>query len=300
MRVEVSPIRAGLEALVLVAAVALGSVACTVSPNAEGTTTSETTASTETVGGTTDQTSTTSEGTGWETDDTNNTSASFYAPSEDIVSVSECDPFQQDCPEGEKCVPAVEEGPGGDANECVPVTGTKTAGEACTHLGFDMPTDDCDADHLCFYVDGSEGDEGVCVPFCTGTADDPVCDEGSACLVSFVDAVCLPECDPLLQDCEDPLVCGWINTWFACVEPTGPSAGPGEACEGLLGCVPDGVCVGSSFVEGCEAPSCCAELCDLAAVDFECANPALVCVPFFEEGMAPEDYANVGLCLAPP
>jgi hypothetical protein len=98
----------------------------------------------------------------------------------------ECDPFAQDCPEGEKCVPYASTGETFNANKCVPVTGTAEPGDACTHDGDVVATDDCDAQSVCW--------NGTCAPFCDGTADDPVCSEGSWCLIGYEGSVnlCLP------------------------------------------------------------------------------------------------------------
>jgi hypothetical protein len=61
---------------------------------------------------------------------------SFYAgPSgeEETWGSPYCDPWYQDCPEGEKCVPFDEFQTGSyTANKCVPVLGDNQPGEACT------------------------------------------------------------------------------------------------------------------------------------------------------------------------
>jgi hypothetical protein len=43
--------------------------------------------------------------------------------------------FQQDCPEGEKCVAFASAGDDWDATKCVPVTGSQAADEPCSYGG---------------------------------------------------------------------------------------------------------------------------------------------------------------------
>ena len=48
----------------------------------------------------------------------------------------------------------------------------------------------------------------------------------------------------------------------------------------------------------CDGPSCCTAFCDLMLGDAQCAAlEGTVCVPFFEENMAPPGYENVGVCV---
>jgi hypothetical protein len=68
--------------------------------------------------------------------DTTASTGSFYAgPAGDFGWPSECDPFLQDCPEGEKCVSYASSGGSWDANKCVPVLGDGAAGEPCSYGG---------------------------------------------------------------------------------------------------------------------------------------------------------------------
>ena len=100
----------------------------------------------------TTETSTTGDGDGDPTA-SSDPSLSFYAGPPQPASPA-CDPYMQDCPEGEKCVPMAS--PGSDAfdeNKCVPVTGEGEPGDACAYGGVNEATDDCGPDSYCYFVD---------------------------------------------------------------------------------------------------------------------------------------------------
>ena len=282
-----------LGALVVMAMVVCGSFGCATNPEAEegNTVTTTSVSATETVGDTSTQESSESEGEGVETDDPPDTSLSFYAPPSDFSGVSECDPFQQDCPEGEKCVPYASTGENWDANKCVPISGTGTTGEACVSGGIVEATDDCDGEHFCW--------DEVCTPFCEGTPDVPECDPGSACLISNEGSItlCIDTCDPLASDCPDPLVCAWAGFGFVCAEEAPGLGGIGEDCSQLADCSPGAVCLSDEVLSGCESTACCAELCDTSQMDYPCVEAGLTCQAFYND--PPEGYENVGVCIDP-
>jgi Mg-chelatase subunit ChlD len=113
------------------------------------------------------------------------TSLSFV-PSADFAGVSECDPFIQDCPEGEKCVAYASTGGNFDANKCVPVTGSGMPGEACSYGGVVEATDDCNDIAYCWDVMDMMGAlEGTCTQFCGGSPDAPQCPVGYECLIAY-------------------------------------------------------------------------------------------------------------------
>src|SRR5262245_45731356 len=58
-----------------------------------------------------------------------------FVPMTDVSAVAECDPFAQDCPEGEKCVAYGSTGGELDANKCVPITGSGMPGDPCIYGG---------------------------------------------------------------------------------------------------------------------------------------------------------------------
>jgi hypothetical protein len=211
----------------------------------------------------------------------------------------QCDPFAQDCPTGEKCVPASSAGGNSlDINKCVPVTGSSAPGEPCNHDGFPEATDDCDATGVCWALD-AEG-VGICHAFCTGSAEDPVCAEGSSCLLTASDALnlCVAVCDPVAQDCSPGLGCYWANAGFSCLGNQGAHIPLGELCGYINDCAFGLTCMAMEWVPDCEGPACCASFCDLNLGDAQCEAPGTACVALFEEGLAPPGYEHVGVCVA--
>lgn len=277
----------------------LGAVGCsndTVSADDEAgttSTTSDTTGETE-VGETSE--------TGTETTETTSTSGSFYAgPDVDFGDVSECDIWSQDCPEGEKCVPYSSDGGSFDANKCVPVLGDGQPGDACNYAGVIDSTDDCGVDSFCFYAPFTGG-AGECLAFCGGTPEDPVCDGDApaTCVVDFEGTVtlCVPNCDPLGQDCGDGDTCVFSDSLadFLCAPSTENATG--EPCEFTTSCANGSFCAPVNVTPDCGGEGCCADFCDLN--EGACSQDGTVCVPFFEEGTAPEGHENLGACILMP
>lgn len=222
----------------------------------------------------------------------------------------ECDLFAQDCPEGEKCMPwANDGGAAWNSLRCSPLDDAPgQAGDACTVEGSGVSgVDDCDAGLMCWNVD--ENGQGSCVPMCTGSADAPLCDDPADTCVIANDGVlnlCLPACDPLLQDCDEGSACYGAGTSFACApDASGPDLGLyGDACEYTNACDPGLFCAAAGAVPGCEGSlGCCSEFCDLDAPnpDGACGGSALgqICEPWFAEGAAPPGYDNLGACVLP-
>lgn len=281
-------------------------LACSSEPAADdeaGTTTSPST--TDADESTSDESTSTSTSTTNDDEPTVGTSSSSdddtgpFLPFPDVNEAIECDSFVQDCPNGEKCVPYASGGGTWDGLECVPILGDHSAGEDCQYDGPAASTDDCDGTSWCW--DSDVDGEGVCRPFCTGTPDMPECPPMSQCTISGdgVINICLPTCDPVIQDCSDGLACYWTGNEFNCV----PSAGdipPGDTCSFANECSEGSICADPSVMPNCDGPGCCASFCDLELGDSQCAGVAgTVCVPFYEQDPPPE-YAHVGLCILPP
>jgi hypothetical protein len=262
-------------------------------------TTSESGSTSTTVSDTSDSNNVTSTSTDTSdtADDSPLTSVSFYAGATDFTWVSECDPFAQDCPEGEKCVPYASSGDAWDANKCVPVTGEQLTGEPCTYGGVFEATDDCDATGICLDRDGDT--LGTCHAFCPGTADDPQCPDNQLCEISNEGSatLCVEQCSPLLQDCEPPTACYWDVSGFHCLP--GGEVPIGEPCGAANDCPPGNQCVEGSLLPSCAGEACCTGFCELGLDENLCLIPGSACVPFFEEGAAPEGLEQVGLCLSP-
>jgi hypothetical protein len=224
-----------------------------------------------------------------------------FVPNDGSDLPPDCDIFEQDCAEGHKCVPWIAP----DASSwlgftCVPVLGEQGVGEPCTHE-FDDSSDDCDATSSCFAFSIFDGvAAGQCLAFCTGSFDDPMCAPDHVCLIGngyLGPALCMPECDPIAQDCGGELGCYWFGSFFTCAASNG--VGPGEACVYVDDCTPGHMCVDGEAVPGCDSP-CCSPHCALSLGDGPCAAvPGTTCVPFFEQGMAPPGYEDLGICAAP-
>jgi hypothetical protein len=282
----------------------LGTAACSTDKSA-GDTAGTTTQGSSTEGSTTVDDTSDSGMTSTETDtddaptDTSASAGSFYAgPDDDLSSGPQCDPWLQDCPEGEKCVPYASHGGSWDANKCVPILGDGEPGDACTYAGSVVATDDCDGSSTCWSATQVDGEWfGVCTAFCTNSPDDAQCADGHSCLITSSGSItlCVADCDPLVQDCADTLGCYWANTTFACL-PRSQDIPVGEPCGYLNDCAPGSFCLAAELVNECAGVACCAEYCSIA--EPLCATPGSECVSFFA-GDPPAGFEDVGLCVVP-
>lgn len=212
-----------------------------------------------------------------------------------------CDPVLQDCPEGEKCT-AVGDQPGTccDSHRCVDVIGDEQLWEPCMR-GED--NDDCAPGLFCMTLDQTVTGPGICFGFCP--VDDPdgcqsmwALDEAyCAPLYGGVVPVCEKDCHPLDQDCDDGLACMAVfDDGFVCSVP-----GDGlhaEACASKLGCAKGLLCVNGPAVDGCQSDACCTNFCDITEMN-TCEGPNEACIPYWENGMPPPGYENVGVCAIP-
>jgi hypothetical protein len=250
----------------------------TSSTTTSSTTTTSTTTSSST--GTADDTSTST------TDDTVTASVGFIQdPDGGCVNLS-CDVWGQDCPEGEKCVPWNAGGADGPSDGCAQSRCSRLGpdprapGEPC--IAEDEPwsgIDDCDLGAYCWYVDEITL-EGVCVALCEGSDASPTCaDPALSCFILDDTAVtaCVPPCDPLAPACAPGSTCVLAEAndqGPVCVPLTlGLPTGEGTECEWPNGCGDGFACVGGASVAGCEAPYCCATVCDLDGPVCGDANP---------------------------
>jgi hypothetical protein len=226
-----------------------------------------------------------------------------FVPEYDEFWGSECDPFAQDCDDGEKCVPYASSGSNWDASKCVQVMGDQAVGEPCSYAGAEEGTDDCDATSMCWNVMDIDGElVGTCTPFCMGSADAPECPEGSSCNLSGdgVLTLCIFDCDPLLQDCAEGLACYWANSNFSCIFTT-QDIPPGDPCGFVNDCVAGNICLDATTLPSCNGAACCSPFCNLELPDQTCdVLPGSTCVPFFEDGMAPPGDEDIGVCIVPP
>ena len=229
---------------------------------------------------------------------TSTTDATSFVPEDgDVAGASSCDPWMQDCPEGEKCVAYASSGGTWDANKCVPVGGDGQVGDPCTYGSAVESTDDCGQDTWCWDVN-AEG-MGTCTSFCDGSPGSPSCDPGYSCSIANNGSInlCLQGCNPLLQDCPvDGTSCFWDGGSFVCANAT-QDIPAGEPCGFINDCVGGTICLAPEAFPSCNGASCCGEFCDLT--DPQCSINGTECTAFFEEGTAPPGYEDIGVCAVP-
>jgi hypothetical protein len=203
-----------------------------------------------------------------------------------------CSPFGQDCAEGEKC---------NSEGICVPVLGEQSPGEPCE---FDpvTGTDDCDETSACWNMVEIEGELlGTCAAACMGSPDNPLCPEGSSCEFSGDGGpyLCVIQCDPLVQDCGLGLGCYWAHGGFNCFHVF-PGIPIGEPCGFIHDCAIGLGCLTAEVMPDCQGSACCGPYCNDSLGDGQCEIlPGTVCESFFEEGMEPPGYEQVGVCILP-
>jgi hypothetical protein len=239
------------------------------------------------------------------------TSSEFIHRGDNFVG-DECDLWLQDCPRGEKCMPWANDGGTWNATRCSPIAEDPDApGEPCTVEGNGVSgIDSCELGSMCWDVDPKTL-EGVCVAFCVGSPENPVCEDANATCALSGDGVlilCLPNCDPLQQDCSEGQACYPIQDYWSCApDASGDAGGYGEVCEFINVCNPGYVCMEASAVppgEPCEgAIGCCTAICNLddPLGDAQCEGAAdgQTCQPWYEDGTAPPGYELVGVCALP-
>jgi hypothetical protein len=198
-----------------------------------------------------------------------------------------------------------------NATRCSPVDpNADQPGEACMVEGSGVSgIDSCDIGSMCWNVD-PETNEGVCVAFCLGSEGAPICeDPATGCWVpdQGVLILCLPSCDPLVQDCGEGDECGpqGGSAAFVCTpDASGDLGAHGDACEFVNVCDPGLFCAEAAAVFGCmDSNGCCTEFCDLAAVDPNAACSGALdgetCTAWFDLGHAPPGFASLGACVLP-
>lgn len=216
-----------------------------------------------------------------------------------------CDPFAQDCPRGEKCVPYASGLGGWDRNKCVSVLGDQAASESCVYDGNEAATDNCDATSLCWDVAETDDGEllGTCHLMCQGSFDNPTCPADQECLFGSagVVGVCEPVCDPVEQDCVEGTSCYWAVEDFLCMAPH-RQVPVGDVCGFHKDCQAPAACMASELLPSCASSGCCAPFCDLDATEDPCdlLLAGTSCEPWFVEGTAPAGSEHIGVCLLAP
>jgi hypothetical protein len=239
-------------------------------------------------------------------------SSSSEGDTGDTPAPSDCDPWAQDCPAEEKCMP-YERDPVDtfvwDALGCFPlVANAKEPGDECTVVENGVSgMDDCTKGAMCMGVD-EETLQGVCIAMCEGTPAVPACaDTSNTCIIANdgVILVCLPQCDPLVQDCAEGEGCYESGTGgffcFAQDENAAGDAAYGEPCMTLNYCNAGLICVPAPTVPGCDSEYCCSEICDASEGPEQCAGASdgQECAPYFPADAAPPNLTDVGVCAIP-
>jgi len=216
--------------------------------------------------------------------------------------VDECNHWENDCPDGEKCTFWANDGGGSwNATRCVPIADDPaTAGEPCTAEGSGLSgIDNCEAGAMCWGLD-PETELGECIPLCSGSPDNPMCDEPDQyCSIHGGPlAICLSYCDPL-----DPEACAPNQGCYpagagytVCIEDASEGGGGVfDGCEYDNLCMSGNLCLPENSVGACQPgdSQCCTPWCDLAAPD--CPAPTS-CQPFYPDDTAPKGHENVGVC----
>jgi hypothetical protein len=188
-----------------------------------------------------------------------------------------------------------------NATKCSPIARDPDAvGEPCTVEENGVSgVDSCDVGSMCWDVD-PETLEGTCIAFCSGSPDNAMCEAGSFCAqTAEVLILCMPTCDPLMQDCDDGDTCLPYSEWAICVlDASGDTGAFGDPCELENACDPGLVCIHPEYVDGCQTSGCCSPFCDTSAPN-TCPGDGQECIPWYDEGQAPEGLENVGVCGVP-
>lgn len=217
-----------------------------------------------------------------------------------------CDFWEQDCPPGEKCAPVATLGPHWDDHRCVPIhDDPATTGEPCSVFGNATDgIDTCDAMSMCFKVQ-QDTLEGTCFAFCQGSENNPVCPPQSQCFLTGdgIVNICIPQCDPLGDDCNDNEVCVDQGPDFSCILDASMGLGLyGAPCSFANTCNSGLYCADPEFVPGCEDENgCCNAFCDLdQPTPCESFGQGLSCIPYFAEDEVPEGLEHLGACQVEP
>lgn len=211
----------------------------------------------------------------------------------------ECSTLAQDCPTGEKCMPWAATGGSWNGTRCTPIAAqTRSVGERCRVEGSAVSgVDDCAPGSMCWDVDAFTN-AGYCIELCGGEGGSAACENVDTCTMANGGAlaVCLPECDPLEQDCPSGEGCYPVEgSGFSCAHDGSFDGGAqGDSCGAVNTCSPGYVCAPSHLVPACTSDGgCCTSWCDLD--DPRCFE-GLECIPY---GGNFAGFEHVGVCVAP-
>lgn len=113
----------------------------------------------------------------------------------------ECSQLEQNCGEGEKCSAWANDGGNTlNAAKCVPVDpDADSIGEPCIYEGSLLSgVDSCELGARCMGEAGGIVNEGICVPLCVGSDENPICDDPNLeCVPTEMEAAhfCIAPCE---------------------------------------------------------------------------------------------------------
>lgn len=162
--------------------------------------------------------------------------------------------------------------------------------------------DDCAFGSMCWNVD--ENKQGTCVAQCTGDVIAPVCPLGFSCAVSAeaILILCLPFCDPLIQDCPggDPCIPN-ADVFFCGLDASGEMGAVNDPCEFINSCDQGLACIPSADASAACDPDtqgCCQPFCKFPGAP--CPNPDQQCTQWYDPMMPiPPGFEDVGICKLP-
>jgi len=213
-----------------------------------------------------------------------------------------CDPWEQDCPEGQKCNLY---STGGDQDldgaKCVPlVDPPQQQGRLCfAEGGYGSGLDNCAAGLVCSNV--APNGTGWCVQICDGAIPLPPCPEGQLCTKGFGDYhyKCLSTCDPLAQNCIEGELCASGSAGYVCApDASGTEGQIYDTCTAANACDRGFMCAPPDAAPGCTAgpaQGCCLPFCEVGGL---CVD-GLECIGLHDPEVQPELDA-IGLCAAAP
>lgn len=181
--------------------------------------------------------------------------------------------------------------------------GTTTTGPVTTGVDrttgpatSDWPSSDTETDSNSFITSDSGDDSGTFI-----RPPDDACEECTANEVCvYIDdiAQCNPKCDPLNQAfCGADNECTALEDQFVCVpDASGNTGAVGDGCAYANGCDPGNICMQGPYVAGCNGQYCCSPFCDTDLAN-PCGQYGMVCVAWYEMGMAPTGLEDVGVCI---
>lgn len=262
-------------------------------------------------------------------EDSDSASDDSNAPPVDFLG-EECDPYADECAEGQKCAPIALVPYASIFQEyrCVWIYEFPAEfGDECISWGLRPESyDNCDEGLVCWGAkdpvlppDGQvslpaalslsanlepaaplDGEEiGRCESLCQGSPDDPDCgSKWNWCVSSNGVDLCVSTCNPLEQTCAEQMGCIW-DDWrdtFNCLHLVVTTVGVGEDCTGCGICCEEGLhCDPAEQVPGCEGESCCNGWCTIDG-ELPCALEGQVCEKYWPQGDEPPGQELLGSC----